>query len=945
MSLFLIIVARYNFLAFHTLAELFAIMISFFMFAFAWLTRDFSRNNFLLFLACGYFWIGSLDLVHTLVYKGMNVFVEDSGNLTVQFWIGARYLEAVLLLAAPFAATRKQNEYLLITIFGAVAVGFVAWVLSGQFPTAFVEGKGLTDFKVYSEYLIILILALAFIAIFRQRRYLSTEERVLIAFAIILTMCAELAFTFYITLYGLSILTGHIFKLFSYWFIFQVIVVSNLRRPYTDLQESEDRYKSLFENSEVSVWNEDFSEVIKELGQLRQDGVSDLRQYLGENRQAAWDMAKMVQVKHVNRATLKLFKASSEQQLLDSIDRVFGPTAIEVFINLLCAFWDKEKIFRSDITQRTLEGDVLNVIISMPIPETDEGYHNIPVSIVDVTERKKVEEELKILSRAVESSSSAVIITNLNGIIEYVNPKFTQITGYTKEEAIGQNPRIIQSGKTPDAVYDDLWATITSGREWKGELHNRKKDGSIYRARESIAGVKDSEGEITHYIGIQDDVTQEYKLTEQLSYQASHDALTGLINRREFEQRANRLLSTIRHDQSEHAMCFLDLDRFKVINDTCGHAAGDELLRQLGRLLQATVRKRDTLARLGGDEFGVLMEHCSLDQAHRVADAILQAIRDYRLFWEGEAFRIGASMGLVAITEATGNFTELFKQADAACYLAKDRGRNRIHTYHPEDTELATLHGEMQWVGRINHALDDDRFCLYAQPIVALNGGKQGHYELLLRMLDEQGEIIPPGAFLPAAERYNLIEKLDAWVVHHACTLLADHPAFVEQIDFVSINLSGPSLTNRDFLETILRNFRKSGVSPGKICFEITETVAVSNLESAASFISTLKQAGCRFALDDFGSGISSFGYLKSLPVDYLKIDGMFVKGIVDDPIDYAMVKSINEIGQLMGMQTIAEFVENDEIRAMLKTIGVNYGQGYALGKPQPLKELLDQST
>ncbi|MCH7881582.1 MAG: EAL domain-containing protein [Proteobacteria bacterium] len=718
------------------------------------------------------------------------------------------------------------------------------------------------------------------------------------------------------------------------------------KRMETDkaLHDSEDRYKSLFENSEVSIWNQDFSAVIKALGQLRQDGVSDLRQYLGENQQLAWDMAKMVKVKHVNRATLKLFKASSEQQLLDSIDTVFGPETIDVFIDQLCAFWKQEKVFYSDTTQKTLDGDILNVIITMPIPETDEGYQNIPVSIVDVTERKLAEEELKKLWRAVECSSAIVIITDLKGIIEYVNPRFTEITGYTSDEAIGQTPRMLNSGKQSKAFYADLWKTILSGKEWKGEMHNRKKDGSLYWDRSSISGVRDADGNITHFIAIKDDVTQEYELTEQLSYQASHDALTGLVNRREFEQRANRLLATIQHDQADHAMCFLDLDRFKVINDTCGHPAGDELLRQLGKLLQTTVRKRDTLARLGGDEFGVLMEHCSLDQAQRVADAILQAIKDYQFFWEGEVFRIGASIGLVAITEATGNFTELFKQADAACYLAKDQGRNRIHTYHPEDTELAARHGEMQWVGRIDQALEDDRFCLYAQPIVALDGGKQRHYELLLRMLDEQGKIIPPGAFLPAAERYNLIEKLDLWVLNHACAFLAEPPAFVEQIDFVSINLSGPSLTNKEFLETILRNFSEYRVSPGKICFEITETVAVSNLESAASFISTLQQVGCRFALDDFGSGLSSFGYLKRLPVDYLKIDGMFVKGIVDDPIDYAMVRSINEIGQLMGMQTIAEFVENDEIRAKLKTIGVNYGQGYALGKPQPLEELLDSS-
>jgi diguanylate cyclase (GGDEF)-like protein len=437
------------------------------------------------------------------------------------------------------------------------------------------------------------------------------------------------------------------------------------------------------------------------------------------------------------------------------------------------------------------------------------------------------------------------------------------------------------------------------------------------------------------------DITERKSLYEQLSYQASHDALTGLISRYEFEKRIIRVLSNYLEEHVEHAMCFLDLDQFKVINDTCGHAAGDELLGQIGRLLRGTVRKRDTLARLGGDEFGVLMAHCTLEQARRTANNILEAIMNHQFNWGNKTFRIGVSIGLVAITKTSGNFTDLLRQADAACYLAKDLGRNRIHIYHPDDTELAVRHGEIQWVGRISRALDEDRFCLYAQPIVSLDSDHRKHYELLVRMLDEDGGIIPPGSFLPAAERYNLIEKLDVWVVCHACVFLAKQPAFIDQIEFVSINLSGQSLTSVKFLESIINIFKETGVPPGKVCFEITETAAVSNMDLAIKFINTLKEIGCQFALDDFGSGISSFGYLKNLPVDFLKIDGMFVKDIVEDKIDYAMVKSINEIGQLMGMKTIAEFVENEAIKTKLKSIGVNYGQGYGLGRPKPIEDLI----
>jgi len=442
-----------------------------------------------------------------------------------------------------------------------------------------------------------------------------------------------------------------------------------------------------------------------------------------------------------------------------------------------------------------------------------------------------------------------------------------------------------------------------------------------------------------------ENITEEQILSEKLSFHASHDALTGLVNRREFEQRAERLLSTVRHDKSEHALCFMDLDQFKVVNDTCGHTAGDELLRQLSSLLEQTVRHRDTLARLGGDEFGVLMEHCTLDDANRVTTSLLTAVQNYQFLWEGHTFKVGVSMGLVPITDLTANLTELLKQADAACYVAKEKGRNRIHVHHADDSELTLRHGEMQWVARINQALEEDRFCLYAQTIVSLNTSTTMHYELLIRMKDERGEIINPGAFLPAAERYDLISKIDRWVIEKAFGLLAKNPVFLSQIDFISINLSGMSLTTPGILEFIITQLDESGIGGEKICFEITETAAISNLSGAINFISILKGLRCRFALDDFGSGLSSFGYLKNLPVDYLKIDGMFVKDIVDDPIDRAMVKSINEIGHVMGMKTIAEFVENDEIKGMLREIGVDYAQGYGIGKPQPLDELLDRSN
>jgi diguanylate cyclase (GGDEF)-like protein/PAS domain S-box-containing protein len=449
------------------------------------------------------------------------------------------------------------------------------------------------------------------------------------------------------------------------------------------------------------------------------------------------------------------------------------------------------------------------------------------------------------------------------------------------------------------------------------------------------------DGVFIGYRGTGSEITERKAAEKALRFEASHDNLTGLINRQEFEMRASRLLVSYKSGNAEHAMCFLDLDQFKVINDTCGHGAGDELLRSVAELMRSHIRNRDTLARIGGDEFGLLMEHCPFEQAYRLAETLLRAVQDYHFFWKGKAFRIGVSIGLVTFSDTTDSYTELFRQADAACYLAKDLGRNRIHTFCQDDSELTYAHGQMQWVGRINQALEEDRFLLYLQPIVPISamgsGSELMHYEVLIRLQEEQGDIAQPQSFLPAAERFGLANKLDTWVVKNVCRFLVKQPLFIEQIDFVSINLSGASLTNEDFLGLVMTSFKSAGLPLEKICFEITETAAISNIKAAASFIMALKKQGCRFALDDFGTGSSSFGYLKYLPVDYLKIDGMFVKDIVENRFDWAMVKSINEIAHVMGMKTIAEYVENDEIRAVLSDIGVDYAQGYFFGEPEPV--------
>jgi diguanylate cyclase (GGDEF)-like protein len=428
------------------------------------------------------------------------------------------------------------------------------------------------------------------------------------------------------------------------------------------------------------------------------------------------------------------------------------------------------------------------------------------------------------------------------------------------------------------------------------------------------------------------DVSERKRITSEMAWQASHDALTGLVNRHEFEERVARLLFN-RRGQRRHAMLYIDLDQFKVVNDTCGHQAGDQLLRQLTGLVAVTVRESDTLARLGGDEFGLLLVDCPLDQAIGIAEKLIATINEFRFIWDDQTFSIGASIGLVEITRRTESVAALFSAADSACYAAKDKGRNRVVVYHQSDREMAARHGEMTWVSRINKAIEEDRFVVHSQTIERMAAPDDGrrHCELLIRMIDEEGEIVQPGNFIPAAERYNIMPALDRWVIKHVFQKLAKEG---DTGVMVAINLSGTTLSSEHLVSYVHEQIRESGVSPEAICYEITETAAIANVARAREFIDEMHALGCKISLDDFGSGLSSFAYLKTLQVDFIKIDGTFVKDIAVDQADQAMVEAIVRVGQVMGIRSIAEFVETEDVYKLLKRIGVDYVQGWFVDTP-----------
>lgn len=569
----------------------------------------------------------------------------------------------------------------------------------------------------------------------------------------------------------------------------------------------------------------------------------------------------------------------------------------------------------------------------------------------DITDRKALERRLRDEKERAEvtlgSIGDAVVRTDAKGMIEFLNPVAEQLLGVPTAEVAGRpisNVLALVHETTREALENPVEICLREGRMvGRSNLSLLvRPDGREFAIDDSAAPIRDADGGVIGAVLVFHDVSRARTLARQLAHQASHDFLTGLVNRHEFERRVGRALQRAQQEAITHALCFLDLDQFKVVNDTCGHGAGDELLRQLANALGKKVRRRDTLARLGGDEFGVLLEHCPPGQATRVAHELLEAVQEFRFVWEGKPFALGVSIGVVPITGESESLATVLRDADAACYAAKERGRNRVHFYEPNDAVMALRQGEMQWVSRITSALEEGRFRLYGQAIVPLvpRSGERARVEVLLRMVERDGELIAPGAFIPAAERYNLMGAVDRWVVREVCTMYSTHQASGWQ-PIASINLSGASLSDPSMLPYVRDQMARNDVSPEMLCFEITETAAIANLGLAAHFIRELKAMGCWFALDDFGSGMSSFAYLQSLPVDSLKIAGAFLRHIETDPVEYAMVEAIHRVGHVMRLKTVAEGVESLDTLETLRRIGVDYAQGYAIAEPRPLEELV----
>ncbi len=573
-----------------------------------------------------------------------------------------------------------------------------------------------------------------------------------------------------------------------------------------------------------------------------------------------------------------------------------------------------------------------------------EGLAVLEGFITDVTEQKRAETELKKLSSAIEESINIVFITDTDGVIEYVNPTFEKVTGYSKQEVIGKKPSILASGETPPSRYKELWLTIKSGRTWRGIFKNRKKNGEFYWANGLVYPVKDETGRITHFIAIQEDITERMLVEERMRYLSTHDGLTGLYNRDYFIELLGEWMGTARREGRRGGLMLVGLDQFKLINDTYGHGMGDEILRSIARLIEACVRyadgtyprkasKESIIARLGGDEFAVFMPYLNAQEVMEIAEKIRAMIEDFKLM--GRNFYLTASIGIAMYPEHGTTTKELITKADAALSHAKEKGRNRCEFFSDEYRILEDMHERLKWKRIIYDALEKDRIELWFQPILHIKSNRIYHYEVLARMRDEKGELIFPGVFIDIAERFGLIDSLNRMIVEKAIRLQAEMNRRHSPIT-ISINLSGLTLGDESSLSFISETIKKGGANPDHLVFEITETSAVEDIEMAKRFINTLKKTGCHFSLDDFGVGFTSFMYLRELSVDYIKIDGSFIRRLKDNRNDQLVVQAISHIARGMNIKTIAEFVENRESLELLKEFGIDYAQGYYIGKPSP---------
>jgi diguanylate cyclase (GGDEF)-like protein/PAS domain S-box-containing protein len=651
----------------------------------------------------------------------------------------------------------------------------------------------------------------------------------------------------------------------------------------------------------------------------------------------------------VNQSLCDIVGYSEPELLATRFQDITHPDDLDIdqtFVQLVLA--DQLKTYQMETRYFHKDGHTVPVMLnSSLVRNTDDKPLYFISKIEDITQRKRMEDALfaekDLAQTTLESIGDAVITTDAGANVTYLNPMAERLTGWSNKEACGlplDRVFVIVNDTTREVVESPVKKTLADGKIC-GLASNTiliAKNGLEYSIDNSAAPIRVRDGSLMGAVMVFHDVTEARALTRKISFQASHDALTGLCNRSEFELMAARLVHSAQVMHLQHVLLFLDLDQFKAVNDTCGHLAGDQLLRQLSNLLLSNTRKSDMLARLGGDEFGILLEGCPHDRALEIAQHLVDTVRAFRFEWEGKLFSVGVSIGLIAINDQSKDLQTLLNGADTACYIAKDKGRNRVQVFEYQVEQPNQHHIRIDWVTRLHKAVEQNRFSLYYQKIQPIEDDRAPHHhEVLLRYQDEHGHILLPMAFIPVAEHHGLLPAIDRWVIQQIFRNPPSDLFAAGEASFIAINISGSSFADVEFQHFVVNELHASDIPADKICFEISEATAITHLHRAIHFIQALKGFGCQFALDDFGSGLSAFGHLKSLPVDYLKIDGSIIKAIAKDPVDYAMAEATHRIAKVMGIKTIAKFVESEEILNKLRQIGIDYAQGFGLHLPEAI--------
>jgi len=711
-------------------------------------------------------------------------------------------------------------------------------------------------------------------------------------------------------------------------------------RRYSEraLEISENRFRSLFESSEVAIWNMGFIDVYEKLNELRQQGVTDLRQYMGHNPQIVKKLISKSKIIQVNDAFLRLFGAASKDEFLESRGKLFTPEIVDVFVDSYCAIWNGQKHFRTEVRVQALTGEEKIISGYMPIPEHRDDYYSIPLSILDITELKHAEERVHTLSQAVEQSPVSVLITDSMGGIEYVNSTFEQITGYSASEVKGQNPSILKSGNIQPEEYKRLWETISSGRSWKGEFQNKKKNGDLFWESAHIAPVVDEAGTIRHYLAVKEDVSRQKEQEQRILYQAHYDSLTDLPNRFLALDRLSQLIKEAERHEHKVAVLFLDLDDFKKVNDTIGHDAGDRLLMQAAQRLKDTVRDGDTIGRLGGDEFIMLLGGLAdVMDARTAAENLLEEFRNpFNL--DGRELILGASIGISIYPDDGASTIELLRCADTAMYCSKNQGRNTYNYFTGSmnrDVSRRLLLEE-----KLHGALERGEFSLCYQPIVDIKDRRVVGAEALLRWYNPDMGSVSPVEFIPITEQNGLIVTIGKFVLAEALRMAArlrsnNMPNFRIAVNFSPRQFRDPGLV--DDVELILRESR---VPSGCLELEITEGVLLSGISKNDASLNALSELGVGLSMDDFGTGYSSLNYLRRYPFDAIKIDRSFVSDMTYDMGDRELVNAAIIMAHSLDLEVVAEGVETEEQLAYLEELGCDYAQGYLLSRPMSADEL-----